>query len=200
MRTLDCLSARPLRALQRGVVLFVSLIVLVAMSLAGIAIIRSVDTGNIISGNLAFKSSITSSAGLGVENALNWLKTTTVNLQNDSPTDGYFANWGSASGNFDPTGVTGTPHDWTNNAVSTTDSASNTVRYVVHRMCSVSGVAANSSQCTMTTGGGSTATSSFGSIDYSRTKFGTGTNPYYRITVRIDGPRRSVGYVQALIY
>jgi len=193
-------SVRPVRALQRGVVLFVSLIVLVAMSLAGIAIIRSVDTGNIISGNLAFKSSITSAADLGVENALTWLKTTGANLQNDSPTDGYFANWGSSSGDFDPTGVTGTPHNWTDNAVSSTDSTFNTVRYVVHRMCSVSGIAANSSQCTMTTGGGDTATSSFGSIDYSRTKFGSGTTAYYRITVRIDGPRRSVGYVQAMIY
>jgi Tfp pilus assembly protein PilX len=39
----------------RGAVLFIALIVLVAMTLAGIAIMRSVDTATLIAGNLAFK-------------------------------------------------------------------------------------------------------------------------------------------------
>lgn len=186
--------------LQRGVVLFIALIVLVAMTLAGIAMIRSVDTGNIISGNLAFKQSATSAGDYGIEQALTWLKTTTANLQNDNPPF-YFANWGSASGNFDPTGVTGAPHDWINSAqVLATDAAGNTVSYVIHRMCSASGMAPNASQCVMTSGGGSTQKSTFGSIDYSRGKFGTGTTAYYRITARIEGPRRTVSYVQAMVY
>jgi Tfp pilus assembly protein PilX len=184
---------------QRGMVLFVSLVVLVAMSMAGIAIMRSVDTGNVISGNLAFKSSILGAADMGVENARTWLTTTTQNLANNNETIGYYANWGDASGEFDALGVSGSPHNWSN-ATSATDAQGNTVRYVVHRMCSVSGVTANSSQCTMTSGTGSTDKSSFGSIDYSRTKFGEGTNVFYRITVRVDGPRRTVGYVQAMVY
>ena len=40
---------------QSGVVLFIALIVLVAMSLAGVALVRSVDTNLLIAGNLAFK-------------------------------------------------------------------------------------------------------------------------------------------------
>ena len=184
---------------QRGMVLFVSLIVLVAMTMAGLAIMRSVDTGNVISGNLAFKSSILGAADLGVENARTWLTTTGANLTSDNASIGYYANWGDAAGEFDPLGLTATPHDWAN-STSTTDTQGNTVRYVIHRMCSVSGVSANASQCVMTSGGGTTNKSTFGSIDYSRTKFGEGTNVYYRITVRVDGPRRSVGYVQAMIY
>lgn len=184
---------------SRGMVLFVALVVLVAMTMAGLAIMRSVDTGNVISGNLAFKSSILGAADLGVENARTWLTTTGHNLANDNSPIGYYANWGDAAGEFDPLGVTATPHNWAN-STSTTDAQGNTIRYVIHRMCSVSGVAANASQCTMTSGGGSTAKSTFGSIDYSRTKFGEGTNVYFRITVRVDGPRRTVGYVQALIY
>jgi Tfp pilus assembly protein PilX len=39
---------------QRGVVLLVALIILVALTLAGVALIRSVDTANIIAGNLSF--------------------------------------------------------------------------------------------------------------------------------------------------
>lgn len=184
---------------QRGMVLFVSLVVLVAMSMAGIAIMRSVDTGNVISGNLAFKSSILGAAGLGVENARTWLTTTTQDMSANNEAIGYYANWGDATGEFDALGVTASPHDW-NNSTSATDAQGNTVRYVVHRMCSVSGVAANGAQCTMTSGGGTLDKSTFGSIDYSRTKFGEGTNVFYRVTVRVDGPRRTVGYVQAMIY
>ena len=40
---------------QQGVILFIALIVLVAMSLAGIALMRSVDTNVLIAGNLAFR-------------------------------------------------------------------------------------------------------------------------------------------------
>jgi type IV pilus assembly protein PilX len=186
---------------ERGVVLFVALIVLVAMSLAGIAIFRSVDLANVISGNLAFKTSLTSAADLGIERARTWLVTAPGNLQTDNPGGGYFANWGSATGDFDPTGVTNTTaFDWNNNAVSSTDSAGNTIRYVIHRMCSVSNIPPNSSQCVMTTGGGSTVSSTFGSIDYSRTKFGEGTTVYYRITARVEGPRKTYSYVQALVY
>jgi type IV pilus assembly protein PilX len=42
---------------ERGVVLLVALIILVALTLAGVALIRSVDTANIIAGNLSFRES-----------------------------------------------------------------------------------------------------------------------------------------------
>src|SRR4051794_33864237 len=44
---------------QQGVVLLIALIVLVAMTLAGIGLVRSVDTGNMVAGNLAFKQGAT---------------------------------------------------------------------------------------------------------------------------------------------
>jgi type IV pilus assembly protein PilX len=40
---------------QQGVVLLIALIILVAMTLAGIGMMRSVDTGSVIAGNLAFQ-------------------------------------------------------------------------------------------------------------------------------------------------
>ena len=46
------------RCRERGTIIFIALIVLVAMSLAGIALMRSVDTANLIAGNLAFKNAI----------------------------------------------------------------------------------------------------------------------------------------------
>ena len=51
-----------LRGAQHGVVLLISLIVLVAMTLAGIAVMRSVDTNVLIAGNLAFRNAALSAA------------------------------------------------------------------------------------------------------------------------------------------
>ena len=53
--------------LQQGVVSFIALVALVVMSLAAVALIRSVDTATLIAGNLAFKQAATASADAGVE-------------------------------------------------------------------------------------------------------------------------------------
>ena len=58
---------------EKGVVLFIALIALVVMSLAAVALIRSVDTNTLIAGNLGFKQSATVSADSGVETAITWL-------------------------------------------------------------------------------------------------------------------------------
>ncbi len=50
---------------QHGVVLLLTLIILVAMMMAGIGMMRSVDTGNVIAGNLAFKQATTHAADGG---------------------------------------------------------------------------------------------------------------------------------------
>ncbi|MGB9093633.1 MAG: hypothetical protein WCB93_05930, partial [Gallionella sp.] len=55
---------------QRGVVLFFALIALVVMSLAAVALIRSVDTSTMIAGNIAFKQAATTSGDGGIEGAI----------------------------------------------------------------------------------------------------------------------------------
>jgi Tfp pilus assembly protein PilX len=62
-----------LRQAQQGVVLFIALIVLVAMTMAGIAVMRSVDTNVLIAGNLAFRNAALSAADAGIESGRNWL-------------------------------------------------------------------------------------------------------------------------------
>ena len=77
---------------QHGVVMFISLIILVAMTLAGIALMRSVDTGTIIAGNLAFRQNTTYVGDIGVEAARAWLTlpaTTAVTLWNDATGNAY---------------------------------------------------------------------------------------------------------------
>ena len=55
---------------QRGIVLFVALIAMVILSLAGIALVRSVDTGTQVAGNLAFRQASIAPVNLAIEQAV----------------------------------------------------------------------------------------------------------------------------------
>src|SRR6478736_8953259 len=80
---------------ERGAILFVALIVLVAMSLAGIALMRSVDTNVLIAGNLAFRQGATAGGDWGVEDARAWISGNAAILNQDQPPGAtfYWANW-----------------------------------------------------------------------------------------------------------
>ena len=65
------LSVRP-RA-QRGVVLFIALIAMVVLSLAGVALIRAVDTSGSAAGNIAFREASVTAVNLAIEQAVDWL-------------------------------------------------------------------------------------------------------------------------------
>jgi len=54
---------------QQGVVLVIALIALMAISLAGVALMRSVDTSNVVSGNIAFNEAAIQMADIGAEQA-----------------------------------------------------------------------------------------------------------------------------------
>jgi type IV pilus assembly protein PilX len=144
---------------QRGVVLFFTLIALVVMSLAAVALIRSVDTSTLIGGNLAFKQSGTSSGDAGIEAAIDWLSKTTVTmdvagkgvyrdadyaLNIDGGIAGYTNADGTAccqnSGYFSNVGtslrLTDGTFNWNANSTQVgTDISGNTVRYVIERLC-----------------------------------------------------------------
>ena len=79
---------------QRGVVLLISLIILVALTLASIALVRSIDTTNVIVGNLAFQQAATRAAERGLEAAICLVleKGLDINgLRSDHQTLGYSA-------------------------------------------------------------------------------------------------------------
>ena len=59
----------PTRKAQSGVALIMVLIMLTAMAIAGVALVRVVDSANVISGNFAFRQSTLNIADLGVEAA-----------------------------------------------------------------------------------------------------------------------------------
>jgi len=194
-----------LRKAQQGLVLFVALIVLVAMSLAGIALLRSVDTGTIISGNLAFRQSAMHTGDMGVEAARSYLMgvSPAANLYADNGGAGYYAQWAEdldLIGN--KTASTSDDFDWSTavNVTSPTPPAGYTVAWVIHRLCQQTGDPASvtcvkQSGTASTTGGGTKGAAAFGTMAIS-----VPTNALYRITVRVAGPRNSTSYIQAVVF
>lgn len=178
---------------QRGVVLIIALIVLVAMTLAGIGMMRSVDTGSIIAGNLAFTQGTIHGGDRGVEAGITWLTSQSAATLQQDQNAGYFANW---QDNFNPT-----TFDWTNQATHlAADSSNNTASYVIHRMCNMSNASVNapSQSCIKLqamSSGGSQGGGSYGNLPLANT-----WQVYYRITARTVGPKNTVSYVQVMLF
>lgn len=179
---------------QNGVVLFIALIVLVAMSLAGVALWRSIGTGVLIAGNIAIQRGAVTSSDGGMETARAWLMIQTPTTLNSTQTRGYVSAWDER---FDATAF-----DWDNlgSTPPSTDTAGFATQYVVHRMCKLPDVGTNapSQQCMTLTLAGTSSSRSGGS--YGSTPLSGTTYIYYRITSRALGPRNTVSYTQSIMY
>jgi hypothetical protein len=193
-------ATSPHRA-QRGVILFIALIVLVAMSLAGIALMRSVDTNVMIAGNLAFRQGATLAADRAFEDldptkgAIAWLRNP-INaplLMVDQSVPYYWANWTGAGADLL------SEASYANAKDLGYDSSGNRVRYVIHRMCASAGDQSLANANCVTVPSAATGGSTKGAVGYGQGAILGATSTYYRVTVRIDGPRNTVSYVQAML-
>jgi Tfp pilus assembly protein PilX len=193
---------------ERGAILFVALIVLVAMSLAGIALMRSVDTNVLIAGNLAFRQGATAGGDWGVEDARAWISGNAAILNQDQPPGAtfYWANWQQ---NLDLIGNNPDPlvadYNWNSSDPRDLgfDTAGNQVKYVIHRLCDTAG-APNVVQCVKSSlsgaGGGVPCAGCSNQVQpLGGGNVAPGTAVLYRITVRIAGPRNTVSFVQAVL-
>jgi Tfp pilus assembly protein PilX len=182
---------------ERGAVLFIALIVLVAMSLAGIALIRGVDTTNLIAGNLAFKQGATLGGDWGAEQARAWLQAqTAATLYNDVP--GRYSAAMQTGVDFTGTDPSAPDFDWNANSFDAgADPAGNQVRYVIHRMCELAGNP-GSVNCVRTSAGG-TVGGTRGGATYGSAALPSTSQIYYRITAKVTGPRNTVSYVQVMV-
>jgi Tfp pilus assembly protein PilX len=199
---------------QHGVVLFIALIVMVAMSLAAIALIRSVDTTNILIGNLAFRQSSILPANMAVEQAAAALfpeaaptgvpaiADTTQNL----PAENYFATW---QGTDDARGVPSILQTRNNAAAlaKTLDALDNnnanvalpnrtTVSYVIERMCTAggNGLKASPQFCDMMP-----PKQNPGTTVHDESTATLNPIPFYRVTIRVDGPQNTTSFLQAML-
>lgn len=198
------------RNTQGGVVLIIALIVLVAMTLASVAMVRSVDTSTLIAGNLAFKQSGISSGDAGVNEAIAWLQANAGALENDLPVEGYYATsqdcldvTGNGKVRSDKCAPPFTQLDWSDpGAVRTLskDAAGNEVSYVIHRLCTTAGPL-TAEKCSVDEGErtGNSKGAAVQQGAYRKTSFDKAADlGFYRITVRIAGQRNNVSFVQAI--
>ena len=177
---------------QGGVVLIVALIVLVVMTLAGLAMMRQVGAGLSIAGNIAFKENSTSVADAGTEAARTWLVAKTpFELKSSIDAQGYISTWGTS---VDPT-----TFDWTKSLSMAGVDAGTTVSYIVHRLCEKPDLMPTDpgQHCSDYVSGKSGQSRSGAS--YNNTSPTEPPTPFYRVTTRVNGPRNTTSYTQVLL-
>lgn len=156
------------RRAQRGVSLLFALLTLVALLLATLALVRSVDTSTLVLGNMGFKQDATSAADQAARKAIDWLTANSASLNTDAASSGYYASTQELAAD----GVTAKPPidvtgrqlaastnrqliDWDGNtcqsattgtyngcSVTTADAGTinnNNARFVIFRLCSKAG-------------------------------------------------------------
>ncbi|HZF19840.1 MAG TPA: hypothetical protein VE008_09055 [Burkholderiales bacterium] len=190
------------RRRQRGTMLIIALIVLVAMTLVGIATMRSVDTATLVAGNIAFKQSTVGGADQGLQAAYTWLTANAIGntLLTDHTGSGYVSS------------VPGIEPDWSLSSSWTNgftlnngnpDVAGNTVSYLIHRMCPVPNCGPNQTCLGQTNVCGQTPdpkTFSGEGSDQSKAQFYSKPPAiHYRLTARAVGPRNSTTVVQTMV-
>lgn len=197
---------------QRGIALIVALLVLVSMTLAGVALMRSVDSATLLSTNLAFRQSATASADEGVEAAIRILADTARTSASLLEADhgAYFASLPLADIDFTGSATPTTATDdfnWSSASVAAAaDSAGNVYAYVIHRLCEHGTTVLTADKCFVWMGSssaeGETVDAAIGAETYRNPSLdlrGSPARGMYRITVRVAGPRNTFSYVQATV-
>lgn len=192
-------GAAPTGRRQKGIVLFIALIILVAMSLSGIALIRQTTADVVVAGNLAFKESATYATDRALSAAEKWLSSQAngVVLQNDNLPLGYYSSWAF---NLN-TQAWDDAHSVLVGGL-TDDGYGNEIRYVIHRLCPDAGFSLDgqtTSACTTLSTLDNATGNTQGGPSYGGTPPQGASRPYYRVTVRVVGPRHSLSYAQAII-
>lgn len=206
----------PGRTNQQGIVLMMALVVLIALTLAGLALTRSVYTSNVIAGNLAFQQSATHSADTGVETAVAWLESnngqasslTALPCDSGAVLDCDQKDRGYISKRQDPSSGQSWASFWKDNidsnslavALPADPKTGNQVSYIIQRMCSGTGSSQSlSNDCTTSPVDAAGTCSGGSSCQTGKENLAATSQIYYRITVRVIGPRNTQSFVQSIV-
>lgn len=189
--------SRRMRPKQGGVVLFIALIALVAMSLAGIALMRSVDTGNLIAGNLAFKQSALHASDTGVELAFAALPGILATSKDANIANQYFATLQPVDSYGIPTTIAWSTvpcRNFSGATISCTDVSAYRVQYVIDRLCEGPLPVTDLQQrCYYEAAGGGSSKKA------GAESFSSAAQVYYRATIRVTGPANTERFVQVIV-
>jgi hypothetical protein len=193
----SCHSRAALRA-QRGVVLFIALIAMVILSLAGVALVRAVDSSTSVAGNLAFRQSSIAPVNLAIEKAVDAIfkSKTIADLNSNDAAHNYFA---ALQANEKPNGVPNVlagsyPPSLYTLSIDTDVTTGIEVRSVIERVCNATG-AATLERCDLLP-----PKVSPGGTDNETGRIPLPPIPHFRVTVRVDLPNtNAVSYAQAFL-
>ncbi len=199
---------------QRGVVLFITLVVLVALALGALAMFRGSLGTTLIATNVTYRQAALNLSDNGVQLATAAIAArAAAGLVNTSDeANGYFSAIPAAEpASYADMGVWNCGADaacptalqvCSGNAAceaEVTKGQGLTVFYKIHRMCTQPNVAYNAPNniCALTvkTGG----TSPGGSLAVGATQFTGNPTLYFRITTRVDGPRNTRTVTQTVV-
>ncbi|GAB3548481.1 hypothetical protein GCM10027343_28910 [Noviherbaspirillum agri] len=188
------------------------------MSIAAVGLIRSVDTGTLVVGNLAFKQTTTSAADAATEAAIKYLEANQAgaHLFSDDESDGYYA---TRLDDLDITGkssnIERTLVDWNDDdcayASDTTWKACKkptakdqktegyATQVLITRMCEEAKAPA-ATNCARPIAGSSGTSPKRGEVKYGEGRLTSTAGPFYRIIVRAEGPRNTVSYTETYIH
>ncbi|MBT9456891.1 MAG: hypothetical protein IV092_04270 [Burkholderiaceae bacterium] len=225
MKRVQRLASIGAMRLQRGVSMLFSLIAVVVLTLGAVALVRTVDTGALVLGNLGFKQDALAAGSVATERAIAWLQANVgPTLDADNQALGYYQTSRAA---LDPTGRTVATAaaslvlvDWDNSecavpgrndrptvclkaAAAINVGGGNVSRYVITRLCEiVPGSNPPLKDCAQPVTASTTTSSQRGSISYSAAKhFSDKTaGTYYRIVTRTVGVRGTVAYAETLVH
>ncbi len=201
-------SLRPFpRRAQSGIVLVMTLICLVLMLVAAVALTRSSTNSLLLAGNMAFKRDLLNQAERGMAAAVHEFSSGTLTTEAarilDQPN--LTANMVHYSASMLASNAQGIPNVLVNDTTFTdakmltssdyTDSTAGiTIRTVIDRQCSAAG-AFDSAACVSSTQ--AVAAAQTGS-DYIKRPKGE-SRPTYRISVRVTGPRNTQVFHQMVV-
>lgn len=204
---------------QRGMSLLFSLLALAALSLAAVALVRSVNTSSQVIGNLGFKQDATSAGSRASELAIGWILANTPLLNSDQPGAGYYA---TSLESMDPTGRTTTTANklglinWDSDGCAYATSGSfancsllsaavvplpqetNASRYLISRLCEKAEAPSSTNVCAQPATVSTADCKDKGTPpNCPKPKL---VSPYYRIIVRTVGARNTVSYTETIVH
>lgn len=196
-----------------------ALMTLVALSLAAVALVRSVDTGALIIGNMGFKADTVMAGDEATRQALNFLESNQGGgLDKDNAEAGYYV---GQLASLDITGSGKDPKrkliDWKLDGCAGYDpepAAADCVkpvaqkidlpnglwaRYIVMKMCTGKDADVD---CLGPTNQRSSQTLESGELKYTESEYAKGKSSavYYRIIVRTEGAREAVTYTESIAH
>lgn len=209
------------RRSQRGISLLFALMALVIMGFGAVALTRSVDTGTMIMGNLSFQQDAVIASSNAAEQAMAWLDANKAGTGLDKDVDdkGYYAshvdtldvaaNRTSGSNKLPIVNWDGDCMGLTTASYGTcvivpftgTPVNGNQVQWVIMRLCDATGPATGGTNlCVRPATASTTTAKERGELQPGGRLSGAMASPYFRIIVRVQGPRNTVSYTESIVH